>query len=479
MNKKNIRLKRVLGFAPTYGAAVGLVVSGTAMFSVGTVAGRVGYATFISAFIALIPMMMAAFAFGELTAMLPGGGMISDYTLPAMGRFWATFSLLSGYVVLIATDGGAQLVIGGLAIQKMVGIPQLLVTLIMLLCVVIINVFNVGIYGKVETVITIFMMILFAMLSICGCSHLGELYTGAVPQNLNSSLKSDLNWSSILSNAGAAVWFFIGFEFACPMAEENVKPYKNIPYALIFGLLTICLVDSLFAFAAVRYTDVNILQNSSTPQLDAATAMLGKTGSVIMVCLTFFAAFTTANAYIASLPRMLYGLAREKLVPSFFAKINSRTRTPIYGIIFTSTIIFITVCYITLNGARTEVVQGLINIASITWLVSYGIAMLDVLILRKKYPQFPRLWKAPLAKITMPVGLIGVIFSIYTLRDSLLYAIICMIIISIYILIWGRMKKVNMKEIPNIKTMVSDIRERAEYLEIWDEAVDKWCRENE
>ena len=239
MNKKNIRLKRVLGFAPTYGAAVGLVVSGTAMFSVGTVAGRVGYATFISAFIALIPMMMAAFAFGELTAMLPGGGMISDYTLPAMGRFWATFSLLSGYVVLIATDGGAQLVIGGLAIQKMVGIPQLLVTLIMLLCVVIINVFNVGIYGKVETVITIFMMILFAMLSICGCSHLGELYTGAVPQNLNSSLKSDLNWSSILSNAGAAVWFFIGFEFACPMAEENVKPYKNIPYALIFGLLTI------------------------------------------------------------------------------------------------------------------------------------------------------------------------------------------------------------------------------------------------
>lgn len=479
MNKKNIRLKRVLGFAPTYGAAVGLVVSGTAMFSVGTVAGRVGYATFISAFIALIPMMMSAFAFGELTAMLPGGGMISDYTLPAMGRFWATFSLLSGYVVLIATDGGAQLVIGGLAIQKMVGIPQLLVTLIMLLCVVIINVFNVGIYGKVETVITIFMMILFAMLSICGCSHLGELYTGAVPQNLNSSLKSDLNWSSILSNAGAAVWFFIGFEFACPMAEENVKPYKNIPYALIFGLLTIYLVDSLFAFAAVRYTDVNILQNSSTPQLDAATAMLGKTGSVIMVCLTFFAAFTTANAYIASLPRMLYGLAREKLVPSFFAKINSRTRTPIYGIIFTSTIIFITVCYITLNGARTEVVQGLINIASITWLVSYGIAMLDVLILRKKYPEFPRLWKAPLAKITMPVGLIGVIFFIYTLRDSLLYAIICMVIISIYILIWGRMKKVNMKEIPNIKTMVSDIRERAEYLEIWDEAVDKWCRENE
>ena len=99
MNNKNTKLKRVLGFTPAYGAAVGLVVSGTAMFSVGAVAGEIGYATFIASFIAMIPMMMAAFAFGELTAMLPGGGMISDYTLPALGRFWATFSLLSGYVV--------------------------------------------------------------------------------------------------------------------------------------------------------------------------------------------------------------------------------------------------------------------------------------------------------------------------------------------------------------------------------------------
>ena len=416
------------------------------MFSVGAVAGEVGYATFITAFIAMIPMMMAAFAFGELTAMLPGGGMISDYTLPAMGRFWATFSLLSGYVVLIATDGGAQLVMGGVAIQKLFGIPQIVITLLLLLCVMLINIFNVGIYGKVETVITILMMVLFVTLSICGVSHLGEIYTDAVPKNLNMNIIPEGGWSKIVNSTGAAVWFFIGFEFACPMAEENVKPYKNIPYALILGLVTIYAVDSLFAIAAVRYTDISILRESTTPQIDAATAMLGKTGAIIMVCLTFFAAFTTANAYMASLPRMLYGLARENLVPKIFAKINAKTRTPI---------------------------------ASITWLISYAIAMIDVLILRKKYPTFPRLWKAPLAKITMPIGLIGVVLAIYTLKDALLYAIICMGLVSLYCIIWGRTKGVDMKEVPHIKTTVQDIRERAEYLELWDEEVDRWCKENE
>lgn len=125
------KLKRVLGFAPAFGAAVGLVVSGTAMFSVGNVAGTTGYATFLVAAIALVPMMAAAFAFGELAAMLPGGGMISDYTLPALGRFWAMFSLLSGYVLLIACDGGTQIMIGGASVESVTGIPQVAVALIL------------------------------------------------------------------------------------------------------------------------------------------------------------------------------------------------------------------------------------------------------------------------------------------------------------------------------------------------------------
>ncbi len=477
--ENNTKLKRVLGFAPAYGAAVGLVVSGTAMFSVGSVSGVTGYATFISAFIAMIPMMMAAFAFGELTAMLPGGGMISDYTLPALGRFWATFALLSGYMVLIATDGGAQLVMGGLAVQNLAGVPQVVTTIILLVIVVAINVVNVDFYGKVESVITIGMMILFVVLALSGVLHIGEATGVATPVNGHLGLLPEGGWKTVFSATGSAIWFFIGFEFACPMAEENKKPYKNIPYALIIGLLTIYVVDSLFATAAVRYTSLDVLSSSSTPHIEASKAMLGQFGYIVMVCLTILAAFTTANAYLASLPRMLYGLARQGLVPKCFSKINKKFRTPVNGIVFTTIIISVTITYITMNNADTNVVQGLINVASITWMISYAIAMIDVLILRKRYPDFPRLWKAPIAKVTMPLGLIGVVFAIFTLRSFLPYAIICMVVISLYCLIWGKVKKINMKEVPDIKDTVSNIRQRSEYLEGWDEAVDKWCKDHE
>ena len=95
------KLKRVLGFGATYGAAMGLVVSGTAMFSVTQVAGQASHAVWITALIGLIPIVCAALAFSELSAMLPGGGMISDYTNPALGRFWGTLAVLGTYVLLL------------------------------------------------------------------------------------------------------------------------------------------------------------------------------------------------------------------------------------------------------------------------------------------------------------------------------------------------------------------------------------------
>ncbi len=479
MDLQTTKLKRTLGFFPAFGAAVGLVVSGTAMFSVGTVAGTTGYATVISAFLALIPMMMVAFAFGELTAMIPGGGMISDYTLPALGRFWAVFSLLSGYMVLIATDGGAQLVMGGLAIESLTNIPQIIPTLIILFLVVIINITNVNIYGKIESAITIFMMVLFMLLSFMGTLHLGEMLHISAPVKMNIQFLPDGGWKTVFNTTGSAIWFFIGFEFACPMAEENKKPYKNIPYALIFGLIAIFLVDSLFAIAAVRYTNLDTLRYSKTPHIEAAKSMLGSAGYVIMTSLTLLASFTTANAYIAALPRMLYGLAREGLVPSCFGRINKKFRTPVYGIIFTSCVILITISYITFHKADTFIVQKLINTACITWMVSYLIAMIDVLVLRKKYPDFPRLWKTPFANITMPIGIVGVLFAIFTLKMYLMQAFICMLIIAVYCLIWGKLNNIKLTKIPCIKETVNSIRETSEPIDVWDQAIDEWCRKYE
>lgn len=470
------KLKRTLGFAPAFGAAVGLVVSGTAMFSVGNLAGTTGYATFIIAAIALVPMMAAAFAFGELAAMLPGGGMISDYTLPALGRFWAMFSLLSGYVLLIACDGGTQIMMGGASVESITGIPQLVVSVALFLIVVIINIVGVSVYGAVESWITVGMVVTFAILGILGFVHAGEL-VGAQPVGEGLPFWPEGGAGAALGSVGTAIWFFIGFEFACPMAEENKKPYRNIPYALIFGLLAIYAVDSVFATAAVRYTDAAVLSASAVPHIEAAGAMLGVAGSAVMTLLTILASFTTANAYCAALPRMLYGMAREGLMPKLFLKISPRFRTPINGIVFTALLMAVTIVYVGVNGTNADTVLSLISVACITWMISYAIAMIDVLVLRRRYPDYPRLWKAPAAKLTLPIGVCGVVYAIWTLSDYWIAAVIAMAVIAVYIVVWMKAKGIDMWEKTPIGEMAESIRETSEYLPIWDEAVAAWIAE--
>lgn len=467
------KLKRVLGFWAAYGAAVGLVVSGTAMVAVGNVAGASGKAAFITALIALVPMMSAAFAYGELTAMLPGGGMISDYTMPALGRFWSVFALLSGYIILIAADGGTQQVIGGLSMESLTGIPQPIVSFALLLIVMAVNLFGVEFYGRAAAILTVSMMGAFGVLGLLGLAGVGQGF-GAIPINADMPLIPEEGWSAVFGGVGIAIWWFIGFEFACPMAEENVKPYKYIPYALVIGLISIYVMDVVFSTAAIIYTPRDILLNSAIPHVEAAGAMLGYGGFLVMTILTILAAFTTANAETAALPRMLYGMAREGLAPEFFGKIHPKYRTPWNGIFFTSLLMAVTVGYITFKGADIDTVLTLIMIACICWMVSYAIAMIDVLILRKKYPDFPRLWKAPFASITMPLGLAGVTFAAITLVDYLIPAILVMIVFALYTYIWLKNKNLTMFKPTPIEKITMDILERSEELPLWDNAVKEW-----
>lgn len=144
------------------------------------------------------------------------------------------------------------------------------------------------------------------------------------------------------------------------------------------------------------------------------------------------------------------------------------------GIWATVCLILLTTVYISVVGGTSDVINMFINVACVTWLVTYCIAMIDVLVLRKRYPDFPRLWKAPAAWIAMPIGMIGAVYAIYTLAYVVPAACIVMAVVAIYIVAWNKAHKMPINEIVPIEQMVTQVRDRSEYLAIWDEAVVEW-----
>ena len=474
MEQNNTKLKRVLGFGATYGAAMGLVVSGTAMFSVTQVAGQASHAVWITGLIGLIPIICAALAFSELSAMLPGGGMISDYTSPALGRFWGTLAVLGTYVLLAAADGSTQMAMSGYSLQDVTGIPAIITSLVFLVLCLFINLFDVGVYGKFAGALPIGMMIAYMVLAICGALGVGESMGIATP--VGSTFLPSTGWAGVFGAVGSSIWWYIGFENCCPMAEETKEPYKVIPKALFAALITIYLIDIVFSYAALKYTDINVLLTSGVSHIDGSRAMMGTIGAVVMSTITILASFTTANSQLAALPRMFYGLARQGQLPKAFGYVHPKYRVPIYGTVTCFLLMFVCTIYICAQGGTAEIMNMFINIVCVAWLGCYILAMVDVLVLRKKYPDFPRLFKVPAPKVTFTIGIIGSIYAIYTISDYILFTLAWLAVVVIFIIVWNKAHKKPINEVTKLEDAVIMIRERTEYLPVWDEAVVDWLK---
>ena len=474
MEQNNTKLKRVLGFGATYGAAMGLVVSGTAMFSVTQVAGQASHAVWITGLIGLIPIICAALAFSELSAMLPGGGMISDYTSPALGRFWGTLAVLGTSVLLAAADGSTQMAMSGYSLQDVTGIPAIITSLVFLVLCLFINLFDVGVYGKFAGALPIGMMIAYMVLAICGALGVGESMGIATP--VGSTFLPSTGWAGVFGAVGSSIWWYIGFENCCPMAEETKEPYKVIPKALFAALITIYLIDIVFSYAALKYTDINVLLTSGVSHIDGSRAMMGTIGAVVMSTITILASFTTANSQLAALPRMFYGLARQGQLPKAFGYVHPKYRVPIYGTITCFLLMFVCTIYICAQGGTAEIMNMFINIVCVAWLGCYILAMVDVLVLRKRYPDFPRLFKVPAPKVTFTIGIIGSIYAIYTISDYILFTLSWLAVVVIFIIVWNKAHKKPINEVTKLEDAVIMIRERTEYLPVWDEAVVDWLK---
>ncbi|HCF2456888.1 TPA: APC family permease [Pseudomonas aeruginosa] len=408
-----LKLSRTLGFWAAYSTSVGLVVSGTAMVALANGYGVSGPAFSLVALGALLIILCVALSYSELAAMIPGAGMVGEYTLPAMGKLPALFAVLAGYIVLVGTDGGTNMIIGGQSLERLTGWPWHLFSLGILAVLVVINLKGVDVFGRVQTTLAIAMMLMLGTVGVWGLSGIGtERELLMLPKF------SPIPWHEQFGHLSLAIWLFIGMEFVAPLAEEVKNPGRTIPMAMIFGCASIWMADLLFGLSITRYLGLDELASSTIPHVDGATAMLGTAGLVVMGGISILAAVTTCDTYLVAVPRMLYGLAREGLLPSVFAWLHPTARTPWFGIFFVVGLILIVLVYAMANNADIELITMMISVACTTWLMSYVIAQVDVLILRRRYPQAIRPFETPFYPLPQMVGIGACLYMIGSLlRD--------------------------------------------------------------
>ena len=134
-----------------------------------------------------------------------------------------------------------------------------------------------------------------------------------------------------------------GFENAANVAEETVNPKKTFPMALVGGMIVAGVLYVLVAMTAALTVPVGTLRDSDAALLEVVKAGIIPVPvgvmTILFACIAMVAITNTTLVAVVTQSRILYGMAREDVVPGVFGKVHAQRRSPWVALIFAAVVV--------------------------------------------------------------------------------------------------------------------------------------------
>jgi amino acid transporter len=201
-----------------------------------------------------------------------------------------------------------------------------------LLSVIIASLTLINVLGSVRAIrslalLTVVKFAALLLLVIAGAGYLGgQLLPTFNPANVFSS-GYDIGAATLL-----LIYAFVGFESVIIPAGEAKNPARDMPRALILGLLLVTLL--YIAIQLVSVAAVPDIANSASPLLDVAAILFGPIGAAVLMLGVVSSVAANLLGAIFSTPRASFALAEDGSLPAWFGNVHSRFLTPANSIAF-------------------------------------------------------------------------------------------------------------------------------------------------
>ncbi|MCC6076282.1 APC family permease [Pseudomonas sp. GCM10022188] len=400
----NSAVKRGIGFATMIAICIGVVVVQGSMVSALQGIGFGGAGFLAAALVAFLLAQCNALTFAELSLMFPrAGGTLGSYTEAALGHFPAIVAVYAGYVVVAMFGLSAELMLVDAVIDHLFPgmLPHTVVPLAILAVLTVLNILGTDVFARLQNLLT------FAMVTALLVVGLTAVTGSANPAPAELAGAVQWNWDGILDGSflglvALAMWLLVGVEFICPLIQEVRDPERNVPRAMMLSLCLVFGIFLLFCWGASRYLALDTLTGSPLPYLDYVDAVFGKAGLIVAIVMAVTATCSTVNTVLASVPRMLHGMAVNGQSFPQLKRLHPRFGTPWVAILFMAAIIALPFLLLGQDSIVTLLIA-----ASTSWLLAYMVAHLDVIVLRRRHPQLARPFRTPFYPLPQLAGLLG------------------------------------------------------------------------
>jgi amino acid transporter len=229
-----------------------------------------------------------------------------------------------------------------------------------------INILGVKQGSRLNSVGTIAKLVPLVMLVLAGVFFVS-------PSNL--AITSPPSVSAVTRSSIVLIFAFAGVETALVPSGEVKDPARTVPRAVFVAMLAITLL-----YIAIQLVAQGILgpalARSETPLADAAGAVFGPWGRVLLLSAVVISTFGYLSGMTLAIPRALFAFGRDGYLPSIIAAVHPRYRTPHFSIAIQSAL----ACTL----AITSTFGALAIVANVAALLAYFACSLAALQLRRQ-----------------------------------------------------------------------------------------------
>jgi basic amino acid/polyamine antiporter, APA family len=403
------QLRRVLGVGFGLAVSIGGTIGVGILRTPGLVAEQlhVPWAILLLWVAGGIYTMLGASCLTELGLMLPRAGGFYVYVRRAFGNTagfavgwtdWLMYCSIIGYLSIAIAEFIAALgVVPGSAIRS--------VAVLILLSIVALQWLGIRISSQFQEVTTALKCVAFlALVSAClllpGGQHGPARTTGPV------------TFGGLTIALQAIVITYGGWQSPLYFIEEDRDPARNLPRAMMGGVLSVTGIYLLVNIALIKLLPMVELSGATFPAADAARVIAGAQGRNLIIVLSVISLVPLLNAITMMGARVIFGMGRDELFWSRTSTVNPRG-TPDAAILLTAAV--------AVGLIATGTFQRLIAITSFFLAANYTLCCVALFILRHREPDLPRpyhVWGYPWSVCLVTAG--SIIFLVGMLMGDIL-----------------------------------------------------------
>jgi amino acid transporter len=334
---------------------------------IGKAAGQAGNAVWLAFVVALVAALLTALSYASLGSRYPRAAGAAYVTQRAYGfsllSFMVGIALVCSGLTSIATQSQVFAAnIAALFGLKDFPLPWLALGFLLILTGIVFRGIRESIW--VNVLCTLVEAGGLVLVIVAGASYWGSvdyLETPAVPGADHAALM-------VMQAAVLAFFAFIGFEDMINVAEETREPERTVPLGLILAM----------AAAAVLYIGVAVTAVSVVPWAELAeapgpiTAVIGRAvpslPPAVFTAITLFAVANTALVNYVTASRLIYGMARQGLLPPALGNVHAARRTPHIAV----GVLFLVLAPLALLGTIAELAAATVLLLLLVFIVVNG-----------------------------------------------------------------------------------------------------------